>query len=572
MPAPFRVFLTLQLLFALVAEIPAQEPKAPAPRVLFFSKAASWEQKIVHRDNDRSSYIETLVEKLGKENGIAFTFSKDGTIFTPENLSRFDALFFFTSGDLTFQARNGRGDNYPLMTLAGKQALFAAVENGLGFVGCNTANYTFPERLSPGEKEDAVNAWRYARMIGAGYMGHNEVQPGSFSYLDRSFPGMEHLPADYRPVDQWYAFNRLMPDLHVLMALHAHGLQGNLYEREDYPVAWTRLQGKGRVYYTTMGHTAAIWADPAFQQMLLGGIRWATKRLEAVVTPDIAAVTPQAGEIPPHASKYIADHPPAIHPRFPNFPVRLDKDYPTHAGKRVLVYTKSAGDEPPIAYRDTVSPSPLESELLQFGDEDGVDFIFTKDNSQFTDDILQGFDAILCAASGDPTDQPRDGRGDNYPLMTPAGVETLVKAVRAGKGFISLHSTLAPRQESSAARPLIALPGAKLVAAAAPRSAALTVLDRTFPGMENVPGNFAPEADCHAEAFDHGDLHPLLQAPDGSPVTWTRVEGKGRVYATVLGQSMATWKDPTFRRMLLGAIRWVTDQADDGARASRPAR
>ena len=36
-------------------------------RVLFFSKAASWEQKIVHRDGDRLSLIERQMDKLGRE-------------------------------------------------------------------------------------------------------------------------------------------------------------------------------------------------------------------------------------------------------------------------------------------------------------------------------------------------------------------------------------------------------------------------------------------------------------------------------------------------------------------------
>ena len=43
--------------------------------------------------------------------------------------------------------------------------------------------------FSPGEKNGPRTAWRYTRMIGAGYMGHNEVQKGYFTYLDRKFPG-----------------------------------------------------------------------------------------------------------------------------------------------------------------------------------------------------------------------------------------------------------------------------------------------------------------------------------------------------------------------------------------------
>src|SRR6266567_8300442 len=82
-------------------------------RVLFFSKASSWEQKIVHRDGDQLSFLEKVVQKLGHDNHIEFTFSKDGTFFTPENIAKFGAFFFFTSGDLTYEERTGRGDNYP---------------------------------------------------------------------------------------------------------------------------------------------------------------------------------------------------------------------------------------------------------------------------------------------------------------------------------------------------------------------------------------------------------------------------------------------------------------------------
>ena len=85
------------------------------------------------------------------------------------------------------------------MTLEGKKAFLDAIQNGMGFIGCNTANYTFPDALSPGEKNNPETAWRYTRMIGAGYMGHNEVQKGHFTYLDRKFPGMEDVPADYCP-------------------------------------------------------------------------------------------------------------------------------------------------------------------------------------------------------------------------------------------------------------------------------------------------------------------------------------------------------------------------------------
>jgi type 1 glutamine amidotransferase len=299
------------------------ENTSKVKHVLFFSKASSWEQKIVHRVGDKLSFLETAVQKLGQENNIDFTFSKDGTMFTPENIAKFDAFFFFTSGDLTAQQRNGRGDNYPLMTLEGKKAFLDAIQNGKGFIGCNTAVYTFIEPLSPREKDDGSNARRYTKMIGAGYIGHNEMQNGYFIHKDNKFPGMEKVPADYLPFDQWYAFKNFMPDLHVIMALDSAKLTGNLYGRPNYPIAWARMEGKGRVFYTTMGHTAEIWEDPVFLQMLLGGIRWAAGMVDADITPDITDISPQANEIPKGAIKFIPSNPPLPNPHFPNFNVWL---------------------------------------------------------------------------------------------------------------------------------------------------------------------------------------------------------------------------------------------------------
>ena len=44
---------------------------------------------------------------------------------------------------------------------------------------------------------------------------------------------------------------------------------------KDYAVAWVRSEGKGRVFYTSLGHEQAVWRDPRYQEHLLGGIRWA---------------------------------------------------------------------------------------------------------------------------------------------------------------------------------------------------------------------------------------------------------------------------------------------------------
>jgi hypothetical protein len=43
----------------------------------------------------------------------------------------------------------------------------------------------------------------------------------------------------------------------------------------DYALTWTKDYGKGRVFYTALGHREDVWEDPRFQTMMVEGILWA---------------------------------------------------------------------------------------------------------------------------------------------------------------------------------------------------------------------------------------------------------------------------------------------------------
>jgi hypothetical protein len=73
-------------------------------------------------------------------------------------------------------------------------------------------------------------------------------------------------------------------------------MKGAMYQRPSFPATWARMHGKGRVFYTSMGHREDVWTNPIFQQIVLGGIAWALGNVEADVTPNIATVTPKANE------------------------------------------------------------------------------------------------------------------------------------------------------------------------------------------------------------------------------------------------------------------------------------
>jgi hypothetical protein len=62
--------------------------------------------------------------------------------------------------------------------------------------------------------------------------------------------------------------------VHGLLTLDKHpntGVPG------DYPIAWCKMYGAGRVFYTALGHREEVWESPDFQKHLLGGIKWAVR-------------------------------------------------------------------------------------------------------------------------------------------------------------------------------------------------------------------------------------------------------------------------------------------------------
>src|SRR4051812_24425475 len=83
------------------------------------------------------------------------------------------------------------------------------------------------------------------------------------------------------------------------------------YNPPPYPVTWAHLYGKGRVFFTALGHSEETWRDPVFQEILFGGIDFALGRAKVDLTPNLAQVAPRAAELPP-VSGPVAGLPPAL--------------------------------------------------------------------------------------------------------------------------------------------------------------------------------------------------------------------------------------------------------------------
>ncbi|MFD7702671.1 ThuA domain-containing protein [Streptomyces caelestis] len=173
-------------------------------------------------------------------------------------LGRYAAVVFLsTSGEV--------------LTPAGRERLRAYVEAGGGFAGVHAAactEYDWPY---------------YGELLGARFDRHPAFQPGRVVTEDHDHPATRHLPAVWDFTDEWYDF-RTDPraaGVRVLLSADESSYEGG-GTGPGHPLAWCRDQGAGRVFYTSLGHAAEAYDDPAFRAHLRGGISWAAGAGERV--------------------------------------------------------------------------------------------------------------------------------------------------------------------------------------------------------------------------------------------------------------------------------------------------
>lgn len=273
-------------------------------RVLYFTKSSGYEHSVVKRTNGEPSYSERILTKLAETHPFVFTFSKDGSLFSPEYLAKFDVICFYTSGDLCSVGTDGN----PAMTEAGKQALLDAIAAGKGFVGLHSCSDSF----HTGEKGGGNNPKRdqryqnygdaadpFVKMLGGEFIRHGAQQIAAARVVSPQFPGFSGLGDELRVMEEWYTLKDFARNLHVLLAMNTAGMQGSDYERPPYPIAWARSYAKGRVAFNAMGHREDVWDSAAFQSMLVGMLSWAGGAVNADVTPNFAQATPGADTIQP---------------------------------------------------------------------------------------------------------------------------------------------------------------------------------------------------------------------------------------------------------------------------------
>ena len=261
-------------------------------KVLFFTKSSGFEHDVVKRRGGELGLAERTLIEVGKKHAFDVTATKDGTIFDGD-LSSYDAFFFYTTGDL-LQAGT---DKTPPMSAKGKEALLAAIHSGKGFLGSHSASDTFH---SPGKRfETQEKPDPYIAMLGGEFIRHGPQQTARVRVIDSAFPGQKLAAGGFEIREEWYSLKNFAPDIHVLHVLETAGMEGLDYKRPPFPLSWARMHGKGRVFFTALGHRDVVWTSTLFQAMLVGAVAWCCGDAAAEIPSNLKEAAPGAGVLPP---------------------------------------------------------------------------------------------------------------------------------------------------------------------------------------------------------------------------------------------------------------------------------
>jgi hypothetical protein len=217
-----------------------------------------------------------MLELMAKYTG-AFqpTFSNDPDMLKYPKIKEFDAVFFNNVCGMTH--------NDPEV----REGLLRYIREGGGIGGNHGVTY-------------ANNNWpEFADRMG-GWSGAHHIEKQMLKIDDPSNPLMKPFGTEsFEHTDEFYIFPPYSPysreKSRVLMSIDVdksdRATAGRLCAQctrpdQDYGVAWVKTYGKGRAYFTPLGHTEIMYTDKRWTQHLLAAIQYILGDLDIDTAPN----------------------------------------------------------------------------------------------------------------------------------------------------------------------------------------------------------------------------------------------------------------------------------------------
>ena len=228
----------------------AQRKNPDALKVLILSGG----QREHHAFREQAFYLSNLLEDTKR---YRVTITEDAAILETPAFSSYDILI----------VPSDRRDPDSKLSPSRQEAIFSFVKSGHGYVSIHGGDNA---------PADWLPEWR--EMLG-GIFSHQglpdgKTRKGSYTVkiVDREHPVAKGL-ADFDIKDELYYQIQMQPDVKPIASVR--------YQDQDWPVAWTREYGSGRVFHTPLGHQG--WKDPQsddplrdpnLSRLVLQGVDW----------------------------------------------------------------------------------------------------------------------------------------------------------------------------------------------------------------------------------------------------------------------------------------------------------
>jgi type 1 glutamine amidotransferase len=173
------------------------------------------------------------------------TISRDRTRISASGLAGVDALLVYTTGGKLEQDQAA--------------AFLDWVRAGGGVVGLHSAADSFKENPE------------YIRTLGGAFITHPAPLDVTVQFVDKTHPVTAGLE-DFTLREELYILDYEPARVHVLAETYS-------YEDKMQPIAWTREEGNGRIFYCSLGHHESSWVNENVRTLLRRGLQWVMREI-----------------------------------------------------------------------------------------------------------------------------------------------------------------------------------------------------------------------------------------------------------------------------------------------------
>jgi uncharacterized protein len=254
-----KIPVTREVAVARCARYDHTPPALPAhlerPAILVFSKSNGF------RDDPSVNAGKAALQAMAAEQHWHLFSTENAAVFNAKDLARFNAVVW----------NNVSGD---VLTLSQRQAFKNYIENGGGYVGMHGSGGDFYYDWD----------WYADTLLGTRFKSHPhdpQFQAAKVKVDDPKSPLVQGVAPEWTMTDEWYSFlnNPRTKGAHVLLTLDEstyHPMAGKQDLRMgDHPIAWTQCVGKGRSFYTAIGHRPESYREPNTNKLIQQGVAWA---------------------------------------------------------------------------------------------------------------------------------------------------------------------------------------------------------------------------------------------------------------------------------------------------------